>query len=135
MIASGHGLTARLHNIDRSQGSRYCDFSLALVQTMLLLHQSRPEGSLAFPIFYFLLSRHGFFFGIKCMGIHNLPRAKSVGMGFTVVGVVEVKPSDGIVGQSNVVAFFDLRSEYVEVVFHKTKKANQLALISFVLPG
>ncbi len=45
MIASGHGLPARLHNINGSQGSRYCDFSRALMQTMQPLHQSRPEGS------------------------------------------------------------------------------------------
>ena len=69
------------------------------------------------------------------MRINKFPWPKSAGVCFSIVGVMKVKPSDGIVGQSNVVGYFDFRSEYVKVVFRKTKKANQLALISFELPG
>ena len=52
VIAFGHGLSARLHNINGSRGSRCCDFSRALIQPPLFLHQSRPNR--------FILYRHYF---------------------------------------------------------------------------
>ena len=55
VIASGPDLPARLHNINCSRASRCCDVSRALMQTMLILHQSMPEGSLVlFKIKYAL---------------------------------------------------------------------------------
>ena len=48
MMASGHGLPARVHNENAHTVSAHCDFSRAVMhprhrQTMLFLHPSRPQ--------------------------------------------------------------------------------------------
>jgi len=44
VMASGHGLPARLHNETAHTVSAHCDFSRAEVQPMLCLHPSRPQA-------------------------------------------------------------------------------------------